>query len=197
MDRLRTSHLIKEDNVLTELVEKYGIGHWSTIAKEMKINYEISKRNGKQCRERWFNQLDRSNLNQKWTNSEDLRLIQYQAILGTRWIEMVQHFPGRYPLFSFRSDNNIKNRFYSIVRKSIRKMCRYVSIKTTSMKVYSIKPSTLSRVFVEAASNGGEIECLLGETVESGLNSRFTKQDYCEITQIINYFVFDNNNAGS
>jgi hypothetical protein len=33
-------------------------------------------------------------------------------------------------------------------------MCRYVSIKTASMKVYSIKPSTLSMIFVAAASEG-------------------------------------------
>ena len=50
-----------------------------------------------------------------------------------------------------RSDNNIKNRFYSIIRKAIRKMCRYVKIKTTSMNVYTIKPSTLSQVFMLAS----------------------------------------------
>lgn len=70
-----------------------------------------------------------------------------QAILGTKWIDIAQHFPGRYILFLSRSDNNVKNRFYSIVRKSVRKMCRYIGVKTTSMKVYSIKPSTLSRIF--------------------------------------------------
>ena len=156
MVRLRTCHPIKEDNILTELVLKYGIGHWSTIAKEMKEHFEIPRRSGKQCRERWFNQLDKNNLTRKWTEAEDLQLIQIQAKLATRWIDISQHFPGRYTNHQLRSDNNVKNHFYYIVRKSIRKMCRYVSIKTTSMNVYSIKPATLSMIFV-AASEGAEI----------------------------------------
>jgi hypothetical protein len=60
------------------------------------------------------------------------------------------------------------------------------------MKVYSIKPSTLSRIFVEAACELTEVQPEQPQGSANGLNSRFTKQHYCEITQIIHYFIFDN-----
>ena len=43
-----------EDERLRELVEKHGTQQWALIASEM------NGRNGKQCRERWHNQLDTS-----------------------------------------------------------------------------------------------------------------------------------------
>jgi myb proto-oncogene protein len=61
----------------------------------MKENFEIPRRSGKQCRERWFNQLDKNNLTRKWTEAEDLQLIQIQAKLGARWTDISQHFLGR------------------------------------------------------------------------------------------------------
>jgi hypothetical protein len=60
------------------------------------------------------------------------------------------------------------------------------------MKVYSIKPSTLSTIFVEAASEVTEEQSHQPQGSANGLDSRFTKQDYCQITQIIQYFIFDN-----
>ena len=41
-----------EDARLRELVTKHGTQQWALIASEMQ------NRNGKQCRERWHNQLD-------------------------------------------------------------------------------------------------------------------------------------------
>ena len=41
-----------EDDMLRSLVTQHGIQQWALIASEMK------GRNGKQCRERWHNQLD-------------------------------------------------------------------------------------------------------------------------------------------
>ena len=41
-----------EDAKLRELVSQHGTQQWALIASEMK------DRNGKQCRERWHNQLD-------------------------------------------------------------------------------------------------------------------------------------------
>ena len=41
-----------EDEMLRGLVAKHGTQQWALIASEM------NNRNGKQCRERWHNQLD-------------------------------------------------------------------------------------------------------------------------------------------
>ncbi len=47
----------------------------------------------------------------------------------------------------FRDDNHIKNRFYGLVRKSIRHMCRYSNVKTTVLGIYDLKPATISHIF--------------------------------------------------
>jgi hypothetical protein len=41
-----------EDKLLRDLVSEHGTQQWALIASEM------HNRNGKQCRERWHNQLD-------------------------------------------------------------------------------------------------------------------------------------------
>ena len=51
-DNYRRPWTSGEDEVLRALVMKHGIQQWALIASEM------IARNGKQCRERWHNQLD-------------------------------------------------------------------------------------------------------------------------------------------
>lgn len=42
----------EEDALIRDMVAEYGPRNWSKIAKH------IPERQGKQCRERWFNHLD-------------------------------------------------------------------------------------------------------------------------------------------
>ena len=58
-----------------------------------------------------------------------------------------QAFPKQVPIDLFRGDAYLKNRFYSLVRKSTRQMCKYAKVKTYALDVYSIKPATLSYIF--------------------------------------------------
>jgi len=57
-----------------------------------------------------------------------------------------------------RSDNHIKNHFYSIIRKSLRKMCKFVDVKTTSLNIYSVKPYTISQIFYLGGAGEGRSE---------------------------------------
>ena len=43
---------LEEDERIRELVQEYGAKNWTRIAKH------IPERQGKQCRERWYNHLD-------------------------------------------------------------------------------------------------------------------------------------------
>ena len=52
---------------------------WSEIAKH------VPGRVGKQCRERWFNNLDPSILKGNWTEAEDATLIEAHKQLGNKW----------------------------------------------------------------------------------------------------------------
>ena len=66
-----------------------------------------------QCRERWFNHLAPSVKKGEWTEEEDRLIMAAVKKHGTKWSVIVKDLPGR-------SDNAIKNRYYSAVRKAFR-----------------------------------------------------------------------------
>ncbi len=58
----------EEDDVVMRLVGQYGPKRWSLIASN------LPGRTGKQCRERWHNQLDPNIKKEGWTDEEDFIL---------------------------------------------------------------------------------------------------------------------------
>lgn len=46
--------------------------------------------------------------------------MQYQRQIGNKWAEIARKLPGRYAIYVFRTDNSVKNRFYSKIRHAIR-----------------------------------------------------------------------------
>jgi hypothetical protein len=49
--------------------------------------------------------------------------------------------------FIFRTDNTIKNHFYSTIRRSLRRMSKLIGSKNSTKQMKYIKPSTLSKIF--------------------------------------------------
>ena len=47
----------------------------------------------------------------------------------------------------FRTDNAIKNYFYSTIRRSLRRIGKFVGSKNSTQQMKKIKPSTLSKIF--------------------------------------------------
>ena len=83
----------------------------------MAKKYGIKNKSSKQCRERWVNSLC-PNINKGvWSEKEENILFSTQLKIGNKWSVLAKLLPGR-------SENDIKNHFYSKLRKYIRKICK-------------------------------------------------------------------------
>ncbi|OMJ86325.1 hypothetical protein SteCoe_12173 [Stentor coeruleus] len=104
----------EEDIAISALVEEFGLKKWSLIAQQLSERYKIKNRSGKQCRERWHNHLDSSIDKKPWTQEEDNLIFELHKQYGKSWSKIAENIPGR-------TDNSVKNRFYSTLRRNLRK----------------------------------------------------------------------------
>jgi len=92
----------------------HGAKNWALISKEFSKKYGIHTKIGKQCRERWNNNLNPSLSKGAWTAKEEKILFDLHKIHGNKWSVIASGLKGR-------TDNSTKNHFYTIVRKNLRK----------------------------------------------------------------------------
>ncbi|CAD8182279.1 unnamed protein product [Paramecium pentaurelia] len=107
--KLRKQWTEEENQKLIDLVAKFGY-HWS------KISSFLPQRTGKQIREHYLNQLHPDINNQPWNKEEDEIVVEFYKKLGGKWSQISKHLNNR-------SENSIKNRFYSYLRN------KYLNIK--------------------------------------------------------------------
>jgi hypothetical protein len=62
---------------MIKLVEEYGTRRWGLIGSK------LNGRTGKQCRERWHNQLDPNINKNEWTEEEEQRLLDVSHLVHT------------------------------------------------------------------------------------------------------------------
>lgn len=99
----------EEDEIILNFVTQNGDKDWAKLALLLK------GRTGKQCRERFKNHLDPRLSKSNWTDEEDQKLIELHEKMGNCWTKIAAQFPGR-------TDNCIKNRWNSTLKKRIERI---------------------------------------------------------------------------
>eukprot|EP01138_Halocafeteria_seosinensis_P014544 gb/GECG01014847.1/.p1 GENE.gb/GECG01014847.1/~~gb/GECG01014847.1/.p1 ORF type:complete len:469 (+),score=52.09 gb/GECG01014847.1/:1-1407(+) len=100
----------EEDEQLRQLVASVGDGTPDWV----RISQYFRNRTPKQCRERWANHVSPRVEKGPWSLAEELVLFQVQALQGNRWKEIAQYLHGR-------SESCVKNRYYSALRRVMRR----------------------------------------------------------------------------
>jgi len=94
----------QEDQKLNDWVKKHGATKWTLCAEG------IPGRSGKQCREHWNNSLNPDVKKGSWSSEEDFLIMVFYKKYGGSWKKII-------PIFNKRTENSIKNRFFSQLRK--------------------------------------------------------------------------------
>ena len=115
-DVVKRAWTAEEDAQLLRLVEEHG-------PRRGRSSRLSSTRVGKQCRERWHNHLCPSVRKEEWTPEEDRMIMELVQRHGTKWSKIVKMLPGR-------TDNAIKNRWNSTMRKTLRRQLKEVGAMT-------------------------------------------------------------------
>ena len=107
----------EQDRFLLQLIARIGPRQWESIAAS------VEDRSGKQCRERWNNQLNPLLKKTTWSLEETWILFILQRSAKNRWAEISNAIPGR-------PDNTIKNYWNSVLRHKTGQM-------TTDLETYA------------------------------------------------------------
>ena len=79
---------------------------------------------------------------QSWSEKDEQAMFEAHQKHGNKWTLIAALFEGR-------TDNDIKNHFYSMLRRSLRRINKLLGKRNSTQKIKIIKPAVLSRVFLK------------------------------------------------
>nr|XP_043619598.1 transcription factor MYB119-like [Erigeron canadensis] len=125
----------EEDSKLCKLVDQFGTKNWAVISDYM------DGRAGKQCRERWYNNLRPDIKADDWSEEEERILVEAHERMGNKWSKIVKLLPGR-------TENAIKNHWNAAIRK------KTMRIKSKKDEPLDRKPkSTILRDYIRGIAS--------------------------------------------
>lgn len=135
----------EEDDALERLLLPQQSGpQWEPVAAQLAaLGYA---KTAKQCKDRWINNLSPLLNKNKWTCAESQQLFTQYLRSGNKWKNISSIFAGR-------TDNSVKNQFFSVIRKSLRTMNKFLGINCNTNVINSIRPKVLADLLSQDADN--------------------------------------------
>ena len=127
----------QEDKLLKNIVSNASIKDWNLISKEM--NQKNFQKDISQCKYRWNNHLDPILKKDIWKKEEENRLLKLFKEIGPKWKKISDNLNGR-------SDNCIKNKFFSLIRKGLRYLLKFLGLSSKKFNINKIRPRILSDI---------------------------------------------------
>lgn len=162
--RRSASWTSEEDAILVQLVKKETAVPPSITASKTwsRVAAQLTNRTGKQCRERYLNQLKPGIRREPWSPEEERILHDTHSRFGNKWVTIANHLPGR-------TDNCVKNHWNSMMRKRQR---RQAALKVAEKQV----SATLGRIprlttNLTDRNSEGELSVYNGCLTPSGISS--------------------------
>ncbi len=125
----------EEELIVTNFVIQSG-HNWKECSK-------LINKTPKQIREKWVNTINPTNIKGDWKCTEDYIIFKLYDKIGSKWAYISTFLPGR-------SQNSLKNRFYT----TLRKIALYKHYDSTKAKiVIKTQINDLLIYFSEAYSN--------------------------------------------
>lgn len=171
---------IEEDEILKKWVKINGEKKWNQCAKL------INGRGGKQCRERWINVLNPNLKKGNWDKRDQMKLFKLSKIYFSKWSLISKKFHER-------SENCLKNYFYSSIRK----------LKFSSIFQFLTQPKKITQKFSKNSSsnNFSSKSYILNEISELNYLSKLILKCFLEKEKIdksylcfLDELLFDNEN---
>eukprot|EP00826_Nyctotherus_ovalis_P010266 TRINITY_DN12724_c0_g1_i1.p1 TRINITY_DN12724_c0_g1~~TRINITY_DN12724_c0_g1_i1.p1 ORF type:complete len:338 (-),score=98.02 TRINITY_DN12724_c0_g1_i1:55-1068(-) len=108
-EELKSQWTQEQDLKLQDLVETYGTKDWLKVSESLNATFSQTIKSVQQCYCRWEELVEES-AKRAWTEEDELSMIVAHKKYKNRWADISESLKGR-------SNNTIKNKFYSVFRK--------------------------------------------------------------------------------
>lgn len=130
LEELKSLWTQEQDLKLQDLVEGYGTKDWVKISETLNATFPQNPKSVQQCYCRWEELLEES-AKKAWTEEDELSMIVAHKKYKNRWADISESLKGR-------SNNTIKNKFYSVFRKIRGKIAKSDCTYTSKLELLEI-----------------------------------------------------------
>jgi len=118
----------EHDTHLKNLIATYGTRNWQIVVESFNSKFPGFEKTVYQCKNRWHCVIEYNSKRHPWDEADRANLLLAHKKYKNRWSEIAT-------LLKKRSNNRIKNRFYSLFRKTINKIRRKDYFAESSIEV--------------------------------------------------------------